>query len=149
VIAPTINQYIWQILQTDSTLDAKYDKYRKTYGDDFIPFFPVFDNFAGNISWGSEPYILYDSLVNRADRPVYGERKEQVLYTIVGKLQDIFKIRDIIANQFDAWSVEGFNLDGFRVNSIESYQTDRTRGRDSVRQTYSLVLTLIVHYIEC
>lgn len=149
MIAPTINKYVWDILKSDPTLSAKYDKYRATYGANFIPFFPVYDNNAGDSSWGSECYVLYDSLRPRSNRPIVTEKREQILYTIVGTIPEIFEFRDTILNVLDFWADLKFTKDGFRVNAVESWQNDRTRGRDSIRQTYSLVLTVEVNYFEC
>ena len=97
MIALTVNDYVWTELKKDSAFSLRYDSYRTALNNaDFIPFFPVEDNLAGDISWGAEPYILYDSMIARPTRNVPFEKHEMVMYTIVGTLQDVFSLRDKI-----------------------------------------------------
>jgi hypothetical protein len=149
MIALAVNDFVWNGLVADTTLSAKYDPYRTKYGTGFKPFFPVYDNFGGDITWGKECYVLYDSMVTRPIRNVFGEHHEQIMYTVVGPIPDLFEFRDKIVNLFDYWDSTSFVADGYRVNDIDVFQSDRTRGRDKVRQTYSLTLILDVHYIPC
>lgn len=149
MIALAINNYIWGNLSKDTQFNSQYDKYRLTLGPNFIPFFPVADNLAGDISWGSEPYILYDSIHVRPSRSVYGERQEQVMYTLVGQIPELFDFKEKIVSMFDHWEATQFSLSGYRINDIDIWQPDKTRGRDKLRQTYSLPLLLDVFYIPC
>lgn len=149
MIASHVNDFVWTGLTADEAFSAKYDAYRTQYGDAFKPFFPVYDNFGGDITWGSEPYVLYDSMIIRPLRNVYGEKTEQVMYTIVGQIPELFEFRDAIAALFNNWDSTMFQVEGYRINDIDVVQTDRTRGRDKVRQTYSTTLMLTVHYIPC
>ena len=149
MIASLVNDYVWTELTKDAALSEKYNAYRTQYGNSFKPFFPVFDDHAGDISWGSECYVLWDSMVSRPTRNVYSERHEQVLYTIVGPIPDVFEFKDRIVNLFDYWDSTAFSTSGYKVNDIDVWQPDRTRGRDKLRQTYSISLILDVHYIPC
>jgi hypothetical protein len=149
MIALTVNNYVWSKLSADPVLNAKYAKYRTQLGANFKPFFPVYDNLAGDITWGSECYVLYDTMTTRPTREIYAERHEQVMYTLVGPIPDLFEFKDAIVNLFDNWENTSFNADGYRINDINVWQPDRTRGRDKVRQTYSTTLLLDVHYIPC
>lgn len=149
MIASSVNNFVWGELQKDATLNAKYNKYRTQYGNSFKPFFPVYDDHAGDISWDSECYVLYDSMTTRPTRNIYAERHEQVLYTVVGPIPELFEFKDAIVNVFDYWDNTTFSADGYRINDINVWQPDRTRGRDKLRQTYSTSLILDVHYIPC
>jgi hypothetical protein len=149
VIALSVNDFVWERLSKNSSFNGLYDKYRVQYGEDFKPFFPVYDNFAGDITWGTEPYFLYDTMILRPVRNIPGERHEQIIYTLVGKIPQIFEVKDSIVNMFDYWDDTTYTGDGYRVNDITVWQSDRTRGRDKVRQTYSTTLMLDVHYIPC
>jgi hypothetical protein len=149
MIALTVNNYVWNNLRLDTVFDAKYDKYRATYGANFIPFFPVADNLAGDASWGSECYVLYDPMTVPPRRSVYAERRETILYTLVGPLPELFEFKEAIIDQFDSWSSTSFANDGYRVNDINAWQTDQTRVRDKLRQLYSLTLMVEVNYIKC
>ena len=151
MIALSVNKYIWNELKKDAQLNASYDKYRATFGANFIPFFPVYDNHAGDISWGNECYILYDQMKSRPTRQVFKEQHTQVIYTIVGPLPDLFDFTDMIVGLFDDWENTSFvdEQNQYRINDIKVWQPDRTRGRDKVRQTYSTTLIFDVHYISC
>lgn len=149
MIALPINNYVWQNLRLDTALDAKYDQYRTKYGNGFIPFFPVFDNHAGDISWGSECYVLYDNLKLRPNRDVFKEQREQILYTVVGPIPELFEFKDAILNQFDNWEGTTLLVDGYRVTDVNAWQSTGTSGRDKLRQTYSTTIVLEVNYIPC
>jgi hypothetical protein len=149
MIVSAVNDFVWSELQKDTALNAQYDKYRTKYGPNFKPFFPVADNHAGDASWGSECYVLWDSMITRPNRSVFLERHAQILYTIVGPLPALFEFTDAIANSFDFWQSTTFKGAGYRVNDIDAWQPDRIRGRDSLRQTYSSSLILEVHYLTC
>lgn len=149
MIALLANNYIWNQLKLDTTLNAKYDKYRVKYGPDFIPFFPVYDDHAGDISWGSECYVLYDPISTRPSRNVFAEQREQIMYTVVGPIPDLFEFKDKMIGLFSYWLDNPFAMDGYRVNDVNIWQSDGTRGRDKLRQTYSTTLTAEVHYISC
>lgn len=149
MIALTVNNYVWGELKKDATFNARYDGYRTQLGAGFIPFFPVEDNAAGDISWGNEPYFLYDSMITRPTRNVPFEKREIVMYTLVGTLEDVFDVRGRIESMFDAWDSTMFTADGYKVNDIDISQPDRTRSRDKVRQTYSTTLMLDVFYTPC
>jgi hypothetical protein len=149
MIALVVNSYVWQNLKQDSTLYQRYATYTTQFGPTFSPFFPVEDNLAGDISWGTEPYFLYDSTVQKPTRNVYGERHEQIMYTLVGKIEDIFTLRDTVVRMFDEWSETKVNASGYRINDIDVWQPDRIRGRDKLRQLYSTTLLLDVHYHIC
>jgi hypothetical protein len=149
MIVLVVNNYIWQELKKDVAISQRYAQYTSQFGFSFSPFFPVDDNSAGDISWGSEPYFLYDSMVQKPTRDVYGERHEQIMYTLVGTIEDIFTIRDKVARMFDEWSSTSFTASGYKVNDIDVWQPDRIRGRDKLRQLYSTTLLLDVHYHLC
>lgn len=149
MIALSVNQYVWGELKKDATLNAKYAKYRTKYGNNFIPFFPVADNNAGDISWGSEPYVLYDSMTMPPTRNIYMSQREQIVYTIVGTIPELFTFKNKVTALFNHWENTSMTLDGYRIIDIDAWSSDRTRVRDKVRQTYSLTLMLEVHYIPC
>jgi hypothetical protein len=149
MIHNAVNNYVWSKLRQDPTLDATYDKYRATYGAEFMPFFPVFDNFAGDISWGTDMYVLYDSVTSAPNRPVYGELREQIMYTVIGPMPDLLEFKQRIIDLFDAWESTTFVSDGYRVNDINVWQPSGVQGRDKVRQTYAVPLMVEVNYIKC
>ena len=149
MIALSVNKYVWGELKKDAALNAKYAKYRTKYGANFIPFFPVSDNLAGDISWGTEPYVIYDSLSLPPTRNVYKGKREQVIYTVVGTVPELFDFKNRIVNLFDHWENTELVVDGYRIYDMDAWNTDRTRVRDKVRQTYSLTLMLEIHYIPC
>jgi hypothetical protein len=148
LIALSVNKYIWNELKKDPALNVKYDKYRAKYGADFLPFFPVSDNMAGDISWGSEVHILWDMLV-MTPRRIHGSRRVQMVYTVVGTVQDLMDVKTRITDMFDYWHGEALNFPGYRVVNIDAWSTDRTRIRDKVRQLYSSTLIVEVEYISC
>jgi hypothetical protein len=149
MIALELNKHVWSKLQEDAFFNAKYDKYRLLYGQNFIPFFPVADNYAGDISWDSEPYFLYDSISLQPNRQVFGERREQVLYTLVGKVPEILQVRDRIVRLFSFWLDSDFVSSVYRINNADVWQLSQARGRDNLRQTYSIDLTFEIHYLLC
>lgn len=149
MITSAVNDFVWSKLQENTTLNARYDKYRTVYGSTFKPFFPVADNNAGDISWGSECYVLWDSMTTRPSRNVYGERQEQVLYTVVGPLPELIDFVDDILFLFSFWESTQFQSSGYRITNITAWQPDRMRGRDSLRQTYSASIILDVQYLLC
>lgn len=149
MISTTVNGYVWSKLRQDPAFDALYDKYRTTYGPDFIPFFPVFDNLAGDVSWGNECYVLYDPIVTTPNRPIYAERREQIMYTLIGPVPQLLDFKQSIIDLFDAWEATAFSADGYRVNDINVWQPSGMQGRDKVRQTYAIGLMVEVNYIKC
>jgi hypothetical protein len=149
MIALELNKYIWGELQKDTVFNAKYDKYRLKYGPDFIPFFPVADNYAGDIAWESEPYFLYNSISLQPNRQVFAERREQVLYTLVGKIPEILVVRDKVIHLFSFWLDSDFTSDEYRITNADVWQLSQASGRDSLRQTYSIDMTFEVHYLLC
>jgi hypothetical protein len=160
MIALELNKYIWGKLKEDPALNEpdesmefnnKYNKYRLKYGEDFIPFFPVADNFAGDIAWDSEPYFLYDSISLQPNRQVFGERREQVIYTLVGKIPEILEIRETMVHMFSFWDGEAidFDIEKYRITNVDVWQLTQASGRDSLRQTYSVNITFEVNYILC
>lgn len=149
MIALSINKYIWSQLQLDTAFNAQYNKYRTLYGSNFIPFFPVYDNHAGDISWGSECYVLYDPLSTRPTRDVFLERREQIMYTLVGPIPELFKFKDSIVNLFDHWLENPITTDDHRITNVNVWQSDGVRGRDKLRQTYSTTLIAEAFYIPC
>lgn len=149
MIASLTNNYIWSQLRLDPILDAKYQKYRDKYGPNFVPFFPVYDDNAGDISWGSECYVLYDPMVTRPNRNVFAERREQIMYTVVGPIPELFDFKDRIINLFDLWDTTPFETNGYKIHDVNVWQSEGTRGRDKVRQTYSTTLIAEIYYIPC
>lgn len=151
MIVSALNNYIWAELIKDPVFNAKYNKYRTKYGANFKPFFPVHDNFAGDMAWDTECYVLYDSMSMRPLRQIYGENHEQVMYTLVGPIPDLFEFKKSIVDLFDYWATTKFNdVDGdYRINDVDVFQSDRTRGRDTLRQTYSMTLMFDVNYHKC
>lgn len=149
MIASLVNNHIWSELRKDTSFSSLYDGYRSKYGNNFIPFFPVEDNLAGDISWGSEPYILYDSMLLKSPREIYGEKYAQILYTVVGKIPEILFVRDNILGLFGDLKDTSLKGDGYKINTIEVWQPDRTRSRDKLRQNYAITIMLDVYYIEC
>lgn len=151
MIALSINEILWEELSKDPAFVARYDKYKTQLGDDFKPFFPVQDNHSGDISWDTEPYFLYDTVSLPPNRDVFGERYEQVLYTLVGQIQDIFELRDKVIKMFSYWD-DAANPDPYglyRITNLDVWQPLRTRGRDSIRQNYSVELLVNVNYLLC
>lgn len=149
MIALPLNNYVWSNLTTDATFSARYNKYRAQFGQNFLPFFPAVDNNAGDVSWGAEPYILYDSISVRPTRQVYGEKQEQVMYTLVAQMPELMEFKEKIIKMFDFWTETTFSTSGYRVNDINVWQPDRIRGRDKLRQTYSITLLFDIYYFEC
>ena len=148
MIELSVNKYIWDKLSSDSTFNARYDKYRTQFGANFMPFFPVVDNNAGDISWGTEPYFLYDSM-SVPPREVFGEKHIQMTYTLVATLPELFTIKQNVVDLFDHWLETTFSDDvSYRINDMNIWQPDRARGRDKVRQTYSTTLLLDVYYFD-
>lgn len=149
MITLAVNNFIWNEMKQVPQIYDRYVGFREKYGDNFIPFFPIDDTQVGDISWGSAPYIIWDSMPELPTRPVYGEKREQIMYTLIGKIPEIFSIRDFIVNLFNYWESNSFSSDGYRVNDLNVYQSDRTRGRDNIRQTYSLTLIVEAYYHKC
>jgi hypothetical protein len=149
MISTTVNKYIWSMLRQDPALDATYDKYRATLGPDFIPFFPAFDNLAGDTSWGNEHYVLYDPITTTPNRPVYGERREQIMYTVIGPMPSLMDFKQAIIDLFDAWEPTTFSADGYRITNVSVWQPSGMQGRDKIRQTYAVPLIVEVNYIKC
>jgi hypothetical protein len=151
MIALSINEIIWDELSKDAAFNAKYDKYRVQYGQAFKPFFPVQDNYAGDVAWGNEPYFLYDTVLLPPNRSVFGERYEQMLYTVVGSMSDIQHIYDTVAQMFSFWEsnthTDPFN--DYRITNIDAWSPLRTQSRDSLRQNHSFELLVNVNYILC
>ena len=61
----------------------------------------------------------------------------------------VFDLKDRIVNIFDYWDNTSFSDGTNRVTDVNVWQPDRTRGRDKLRQTYSISLILDVLYIPC
>lgn len=151
MIALSINQLIWEELTKDAVFDALYDKHRTQFGQNFIPFFPVSDNYVGDIAWGIEPYFIYDSISLPPNRDVFGERREQILYTMVGKIPELFVIEKKVIHMFSFWESDQYNVssDEYRITSITAWQPLRTNSRDSLRQTHAIEIMVDVNYIPC
>jgi hypothetical protein len=149
MVVSSLNDYVWAELCKDAAFSAKYNKYRTKYGQNFKPFFPVHDNFTGDVSWDTECYVLYDEMDGRPLRQVYRENHDQVIYTLVGPIPDLLDFKKRITRLFSHWDTTKFTTDEFRINDVDVWQADRTRGRDTLRQTYSLTLMLDVNYHIC
>lgn len=147
MIAPTVNNFVWNNLRLDTVFDEKYNVYRGVYGANFIPFFPVADNLAGDASWGSECYVLYDPITPSPNRN--SQRREQILYTLVGPLPELFEFKEAVMDQFDYMVATRFTGDGYRITDVQSWQSGGTVVRDKVRQLYSLTIVVEVNYIKC
>lgn len=149
MISTVVNDYVWSKLTQDVAFSAEYDKYRATLGAGFKPFFPVLDNLAGDITWGNEFYVLYDTIIVPPNRPVYGERREQIMYTLIGPMPGLMDFKESIVNLFDSWEATMFTVSGYRVNDINVWQPSGMQIRDKVRQTYAVPLMVEVNYIKC
>jgi hypothetical protein len=147
MIALTINNYVWNNLRLDTALDALYDKYRTLYGSNFKPFFPVADNLAGESSWGSECYVLYDPIVMPSSGDL--QQQEQVMYTLVGPIPELFDFKSAIVDQFDHLTATRIVNDGYRITDISVWQSGGTVVRDKLRDLYSLIIVLQINYIKC
>jgi hypothetical protein len=151
MIALSTNEIIWQELIKDPVFNAKYDKYRAQYGPDFRPFFPVSDNYAGDISWDDEIYFIFDAVSFPPNRNVFGERYSQVLYTIVGKVNELLNIQEDIIHIFSFWE-SGQHPDptgNYRITNMDSWIPLRTQSRDSLRQTHAIEMLVNVNYFLC
>jgi len=151
MIALSTNDIIWNELIKDPVFSAKYDNYRLQYGPAFKPFFPVSDNQAGDITWGDETYFLYDSISLPPNRNVFGERYEQVLYTIVGCIPELQLIHEHIIQMFSFWDsgVHSDPKNQYRITNIDAWHPLRTLQRDSLRQDYAIEMLINVNYLLC
>jgi hypothetical protein len=93
--APTIiNNYIWDCMQVlDPVLTAGYAG--------IVPFFPLYDNQAGNAKWGTKPYAVYDIMSPARKAGLYAVKRSQMLYSIRGTVPDLFTFRDLIIDIID------------------------------------------------
>jgi hypothetical protein len=147
MIVKDINAFVWANLQLDTDFSSLYDRYRAKYGDSFIPFFPVTDSLAGDASWGSECYVIYDPIYAPSTRQ--SQYREQIVYQLVGPLPQLFDFRDRILDQFKMFEQVSFSTGDHRITGVEAWQSGGTRVKDQLRQLYYIPLIVEVHFIKC
>lgn len=107
-----INKYVWK--QFEIAKPQIHSLYG-TGASATVPFFPVNDIKAGDTAWGSKPYIIFDSFMRArsGNRTFYPIKTAQMIYSIKGKLSDIYEWRDFISNVLDREDSAASDLNEF------------------------------------
>lgn len=113
-----INKYVWEQFHISPSMSATYVSHAG-----IIPFFPVSDNVSGTTKWEDKTYIIYDSFIKPRtfNRYFYPIKSGQMMYSIKGKLEDIYKWRDFISNVLDREDVAAKDINSYAGININNY----------------------------
>jgi hypothetical protein len=111
-----INKYVWK--QFEISKPNIYSLYGNT-----TPIFPVSDNVSGNAKWSEKPYIIYDSFAKgrTTNKYFYPIKSSQMMYSIKGKIEEIFEWRDFIINVLDREDAAAFDINEFAGQNIAGF----------------------------
>lgn len=110
-----INNYIWNEFKS---IDPDFTD---TYGD-VVPFFPLYDNMAGDSKWSNRTYAVYDIMSTNRRSPFYVVKKSQLLYSIRGTVPDILYFRDIVSQIIDRGDDAGKDVNEWAGESVINNQ---------------------------
>lgn len=157
-----INEYVWEQFRLDSLKSASasylggfnYNQYKG-----IVPFFPVSDNTSGRTKWNDKTYIVYDSFMKgRTKYPYfYPIKTSQMMYSIKGDLEEIYKWRDFISNildredvaaqdinQYAGQNLSGINFSFHCINVMQYNYISNVTESTSTKKTFST--NLIIKY---
>lgn len=124
-----INSYVWEQFRLDSLKSASASYLEgfdyNAYGG-ITPFFPVDDATAGTKSWGNKTYVRFDSMTrNRAGvtRGLYPVKGGQMIYSIKGPVDEVFKWRDFISNILDREDIVAMEINEWAGQNLDKYYT--------------------------
>ena len=121
-----------------------------------IPYFPVHDSTGIDASWEHKPYVVYDWISLRTPTDLYPRKTEQLVYSIRGQIDEIYKIRDDIvgyldrqdesANELNLWQQEALPTEEcVSFHTMRAWQSGRVVQPDQTKQFYTL--PMIIEYI--
>ena len=90
IFVPTVlNGYAWDAVSgIDATLHGQYGGIR--------PFFPLYDNTAGNSTWGNKCYVVYDTIMRIKRFPLAAIKKAEVLYSVRGPVPELLEFTNLL-----------------------------------------------------
>ena len=149
-----INEYVWEQFHVTPSMSATYSSYSGT-----VPIFPVSDNVSGTTKWEGKTYIIYDSFIKprSSNKYFYPIKAGQMMYSIKGTLENIYKWRDFISNVLDrediaardinnyaGENINNFDLGFHCINVTQANYIGNTTESSGTKKTYST--NLIIRY---
>lgn len=159
-----INLYVWEQFRLDSLKSASasylkgfnYNQYKN-----IVPFFPVSDNTSGRTKWNDKTYVIYDSFLKNRTKynTFYPIKTSQMIYSINGELEEIFKWKDFIYNILDRDDIAaravneyaGQNLNDIQfsfhsINASQSNYIANTTESSGTKKVFSTNLIIKYEY---
>lgn len=150
IFAPVvINNYVWYEMQRiDPAFTGRYDA---------VPFFPLYDNQAGNSKWGNKSYVVYDPIKARRKTPFYPVKRESLLYSVRGIVPEVLYMRDLLdyvldrgddaAKDLNEWAGENVVNNQVFIHSFSTTETNWSSEITTAKDTRQPVTkNLIVDY---
>ena len=122
-----LNNYIWDLAKGNIVGEpALPDNVWNTSSYKYRPIYPVTENLAPESK--TTPYILYDFIFqNRKTSTLYAIYREEVTYTIVGEIPQIFYLKNFIMSNLSnmddtAMQINNHSNSGINFKWVDCYQ---------------------------